>query len=174
VLALNSSPQQLATALRAAAPAKVDDRPALQKMSNKKLLDSVVAFAKHLRTLVAQNEQQEEDNSMHWHDAIPFPTTQPPTEEQKKGFGSSVGANESTSPAALKSVSANLTYKNDFQVDAVNYRDELIRRLGPQGPPNVPGRIPISLSLNGWVAPQSVDATADYLEELAKKLPDQN
>jgi len=67
-----------------------------------------------------------------------------------------------------------LNYKNDFEVDAINYRDELIRRLGPQGPPNVPGPAHIPLSLNGWIAPMSVNATAYYLEELAKKLPNQN
>jgi hypothetical protein len=169
VLATNSSPQQLASALRAATIARIDNRPALQRTSNGKLRKSVLAFCRQLRGFVAENDQQEEQIATQWQSGIHMPTGTP-TEEQKQALNK---AWEQMNQRLLQlSNQFQLGYKNDFEIDALNFRDELIRRLGPQGPPVVPGPGRTPLSLSGWIAPMSVGATADYLEELAKKLPD--
>jgi hypothetical protein len=176
-LSANSDPHQLALALRAALPtARNDERSALQKMSNKALRDSVVTFANQLRAMTARNNQQDEEISNQWQtESISITranaqTGQPQTDEQKHALDQAwqrlIQGEEASSNQYQ------LEYKTNFAADAVSYRDELIRRLGPQGPPDIgPPHIPLSLS--GWITPMSVDATALYLETLAKKLPNQ-
>lgn len=61
-------------------------------------------------------------------------------------------------------------FRRDFLGAALAYRDELIRRLGPQPTPNSSQERP--LALEGWIAPLSVPWTAAYLQRLAYKLPE--
>jgi len=171
-LSANSDPRQVVSALRSVLLTAQNERPALQKMSNKKLRDVVIAFANQLRGLNARYGRQEEASSAQWMQDgsnIRHGATQPKPEQmqaEQQAFQSMIQRDTAISNQFQ------LDYKQSFAVDAVSYRDELIRRLGPQPPPDQNSQIHIPMSLSGWIAPQSVDATAFYLETLAKKLSD--
>jgi len=62
-----------------------------------------------------------------------------------------------------------LDFKEQFLVEGAAYRSELVRRLGPQ-PLNEPGRI-LPSAIDGHINQWSIDATAEYLEWVASKLP---
>jgi hypothetical protein len=62
-----------------------------------------------------------------------------------------------------------LDFREQFLVEGNAYRSELFRRLGPQ-PQQEPGHINPA-ALDGYVDDQTVDATGEYLEWIASKLP---
>jgi hypothetical protein len=61
-------------------------------------------------------------------------------------------------------------FRTQFAGVANNYREELLRRLGPEPIKRETGSRP--LALEGWVTLIGVDETIVYLHRLALKLPD--
>ena len=136
---------------------------ALGKMSNKQLRSRVLEFVARLRDLGTKYNQQEQQSTSQWEAEITklARTDMPANTESFQRM---------TQRSIALSNQFQADYKSLFAADALSYRDELIRRLGPQLPISTGTHVP--LSLDGWIAPMSVDATATYLEILAKKFPD--
>jgi hypothetical protein len=162
-LSTNSNPQTTISALKGILPSIVSmqsGKSALEKMGSKALQTRVIDFANQMRTFVATYH----DTEMRIFDS---------GREQMMATQDEAKRNElwkqQTQRSDALSRQFDLDYKRNFSGAAVAYRDELLRRLGPQ-PPEDPLNRPLALD-EVWVAPTSVEATAIYLEKLARKLP---
>jgi hypothetical protein len=157
----NSDPKQTAGIWRSIFSSATLQRPAIERMSPKELQSTVVSFANQLRTFVADFEAKQRnhiDQQMAAMRAIPR------EDEAKRNQV----WNEQNQIIANMYGQFSLEFKQTYLGNGITYRDELLRRLGPQ--PTETG-INAPLALDGWIAPMSVDATATYLDKLARKLP---
>ena len=165
-LSSNSNSNQTAAILKSLIvgmpQALAPGQTALEKMSNKQLRLQVLGFVPRLHKLAATYKQRETDSS-----------NQERAETAKLGPADRQGLQDSSQRMGQRDLALFDQFRADYEAlfaaDALSYRDELIRRLGPQQPTGI--RIP--LSVDGWISPTSVDATATYLEMLAKKFPEQ-
>ena len=164
----NSGTQTIAKALLQGALSATSSRsngvepPAIERMTNEQLRTKVIGFANALRAACANNMTQEETASAQNVDFRNMSQA-----EKNKAW------QEQTNRLNALMNSFNLLLEQQFVGDSTVYRDELLRRLGPQ--------IPLS-PLSGphtWWMPDGTAAvgywqalaTADYLESLAKRLP---
>ncbi len=157
----NSDPKQTAVMWRGIFSSATLQRPAIERMSSKDLQSRVVSFANQLRTFVADFETKQRnhiDQQMATMRAIP-------REDQAK---QNQVWNEQNQIIANMYGQFSLEFKQNYLGNAITYRDELVRRLGPQ--PVEAGAMGRPLALDGWIAPMSVDATATYLDKVARKL----
>jgi len=155
----NSDPKQTAVIWKGIFSSAVLQRPAIERMSLKELQSRVVSFANQLRTFVADFEVKQRnriDQQMAVMRAIP---------REDDGKRNQIW-NEQNQIIANMYGQFSLDFKQKYLGDAIIYRDELVRRLGPQ-----PTDAKTQSAFDGWIAPISVDATATYLDALARKLP---
>lgn len=164
-LSSNSNPNQTVAILKSLIPEMpqiiAPGQSALEKMSNKQLRSSVLSFVSRLRDSVSKYNRQQQDSMNQYQTEL---AQQPRTDTTNQ-----TAFLQMTQREMALSNQFQTDYKSSFAADASSYRDELIRRLGPQPPRS--GTFNVPLSVDGWIVPMSVDATATYLEELAKKFP---
>lgn len=163
-LSSNSNPQQAIGILKSLIPHSGElARPAIERMSNKDLRGRISAFASQMRNWNAKWEQADEafeQNQQAENMKIPLSDKAAMQQHFLK----------ESQQSAQRSIQFRNEYNNQFAATAITYRDELIRRLGPQ-PIETGMNRPLALD-EGWIERQSVIATANYLEKLANKLPD--
>jgi hypothetical protein len=160
-LSANSDPKQTASILRGLMPIMASGKSALEKISDKQLQIKVLEFVRQMREFgnkFNQQEAQQTQQQMAAMMAIPSSDATRKSDEWTK-------QNQITSRMYDQ---FQFDFKDQFLGVALSYRDELLRRLGPQPPETGIDR---PMALEGWIAPLSVDATATYLEKLARKLP---
>jgi hypothetical protein len=158
----NSDPKQSAAMWKSIFSSAALQRPAIERMSNKELQSKVISYANDLRKFIADFEVKERghiDQQMAAMRAVP-------TEDRSK---QTQIWNEQNQITANMYSQLTLDFKENYLGNAITYRDELLRRLGPQPADTGINR---PLALDGWIAPMSVDATATYLDKLARKLPE--
>jgi len=133
-------------------------------MSNRDLRERVVTFSKQMVEWDAAKAQQERAMS----DKNRNEMTKIPREDRTRlDEVWNRGVQETTQFYSNYS----MEFNRDFAATAAAYRDELLRRLGPQPTPTAPRERSMPLVFTGWVTPMSVPATAIYLQKLAVKLP---
>lgn len=136
--------------------------PAIQRMSNKQLRTKVLDFVNALRQACAEDITAEETQSSANNLPQNFRTL--PRQDQQKIW------RDQNNREIAQMNSFNLKLQQQFVGDSTVYRDELLRRLGPQNPAanNITWWKPSGMIFVGyWQAL----GTADYLEKLAKQLP---
>jgi hypothetical protein len=167
VSAGNSGTQTIAKALLQGAlsatssGSKGVEPPAIEKMTNQQLRTKVIGFVNALRAVCTNNMNQVETVSSN--DDFRNMSQAEKNEAWQKQ------SNQLTNLIN----NFNLLLEQQFVGDSTVYRDELLRRLGPQTPLS-PGSGP-----HTWWEPDGTAAvgywqalaTADYLESLAKRLP---
>jgi hypothetical protein len=159
----NNSPQQTAAILKSILPhIETDGKSALEKMSRKELRSKVLEFANQMRELSGRYFQQEENASLTAQAEMRTVSNDDKTKRDEMW-------NKSIQQSIQRSNQFGLDFKEQYLGSAVSYRDELLRRLGPQPPETGLNR---PMALEGWIAPMSVDATAMFLEKLARNLPE--
>lgn len=137
-------------------------RPAIERMSNKDLQAKVISFATDLRKFVADFNTKQAQHTGQQMAAVEAIPSQDRTKQMQVW-------NEQNQITANMYSQFALEFKQNYFGPAVTYRDELLRRLGPQ--PAETNSLNRPLALDGWVAPLSIDATANYLDKVARKLP---
>ncbi len=159
-LSSNSNSSQTLAALRAVLPTITSGRPAIELMSNKQLRIKVIEFCKQLRELVERHRQQQTQVSTQEQGAMSevMPFDRALTEEERKKANKIWS--DYTQRISDVEIRFQREYEDQFSVSARMYRDELLRRLGPQ-PPEMTHPF-------GWASSE----VAEYLERLARKLPD--
>lgn len=158
----NNSPQQTAAILKSILPhIDAGGKSALEKMSAKDLRSKVIEFSNQLREFTFRNSQQEMDASL----AMQAEMRAIPNDDKSRR---DQAWNKSVQQLLQRSNQFGLDFKEQYLGTAISYTDELIRRLGPQP---VETGLDRPLALEGWIVPTSIDATAVYLEKLARKLP---
>lgn len=161
-ISTNSTPQQMATILRNVLPhIDTSEKSALEKMNAKELQTKVIEFANSMREFSARWLQTEQKSSLDVRNKI---MTIPDDNDPKKMEIWNEGVQQ-TNRIQSQFV---LDFKVQFLGTAISYRDELLRRLGPQLPEK--GMAPPT-ALDGAIFPARIDETATYLENLARKLP---
>jgi arginine exporter protein ArgO len=135
--------------------------PAIQRMTNQQLRAKVLTFVNTLRKECSDYMSQTESIVS----SSRFSSMS--KEEREKAWQESI--NRSTSVMN----NFNLRLQQQYSGDSTIYRDELLRRLGPQSP-----QIPPLSAITWWKMDGSIFVgyyqalgTADYLERLAKQLP---
>jgi hypothetical protein len=157
----NSDPKQTAVIWKGIFSSATLQRPAIERMSPKDLQSRVVSFANQLRTFVTDFELKQRNHITQQMTAM---QAIPREDEAKRNQV----WNEQNQLISNMYGQFSLEFKQNYLGNAITYRDELLRRLGPQ--PAETG-INVPLALDGWIAPMSIDATATYLDKLARKLP---
>lgn len=161
--------ENVAKALRTIAngPSTGIEPPAIQKMTNEQLRDKVLQFAKELRDMAAKFEPEMEQAMEAQRNAVQAATS----DDQRNKIW-----DQGTAQTEKLFQSQNFQIQNCCVVPAIEYRDELYRRLGPPDPQADEKRFPFTFLTESQIAPPVVNAselspTADYLEYLAGKLP---
>ncbi len=139
--------------------------PAIQRMTNKQLKSTVIAFANQMRALRLQLEQEFEEHSMRTQNT---PSVGMSPEQSSQLFRQQVEENERFDNAQSWKISTTIIGP------ATEFRDELLRRIGPLAPSaDIPSL---------WVAggkgqampffnDQELEPSANWLESLARQLP---
>jgi len=158
----NSNPQQTIGLLKGLIqPTRELSRPAIERMSNSDLRGRIREFASQMRNWDAASEETDRKLSDDHLVAM-----------RKAGSDEAARAKEwaqYTQSFTQRDVGYKNEYNNQFVATAISYRDELIRRLGPQP---VEDFLTRPMALEGTVMHRTVVATANYLEKLANKLPE--
>ena len=138
----------------------------IEKMTNKQLQEKVIAFANDMRQFSSDLGKQSDNRTaqlMNQLRAVPATDSLQQERIQKQWQQASMDAY----------LEAERQTSQKYYTLAIMYRDELIRRLGPQSPqPQVPDQLLIWNSPGGTSSTFSLDNTAHYLETLARSLPD--
>jgi hypothetical protein len=147
------------------APNQGLEPPGIQKMTNGQLRARVIEFANQMRKFESDHEQQEEalfDGNQ------ARPITVPTPEESRKIF------QERNTQIIRLDQNFRLEVSRSYLGPATEYKDEMLRRLGPQAPLSEQQRFELfwwpdseSQNISQW----SVKATASDLENLARQLP---
>jgi hypothetical protein len=147
-----------------AAPQGVE-APAIQRMSNGQLRERVIQFANAMRQFDADSEiasEAQATKEMREMAAIP--------KDEKDKQQQAWQASSDRRGAMMHNYT--LQVEQTFVGEATEYRDELLRRLGPQKPLSPTEQTMLfwglpGITVNHW----SVVGTAQYLEGLARILP---
>jgi hypothetical protein len=136
------------------------ERPAIERMTNGDLRGRIRAFVVQMRDWDAAWEETDMRLINDYMEA-----------SRKAGTDEAARAKERAQyrdSSTQRDVGYKNEYNNQFAVTAIMYRDELVRRLGPQP---VEDFLTRPMALEGTVQHRTVVATANYLEKLANKLP---
>jgi len=166
ILAANSDPKQVAAALNGILPKTIASAPtglqppAIERMTNKQLRDQIIDFCGQLRQFVKQQDDRETtaNNSFREQERAAKDQT-----ERQKLFQEEIHSFE------YRHNQMKYDFNSKYKASAIMYRDELIRRLGPQPPASTTGRETAALD-SDFVDTRFLDDTAAYLENLARKL----
>jgi hypothetical protein len=159
----NSDPKQTISILRSMSSPLIDTRSALEKMSNKVLKAKVLEFVGRMSEWSKQMHNAE---SAMWERSM---------NEMRSGTPADKTAQiEMMNKQSNQYMQFSNVFADDFRTQfagaANNYREELLRRIGPEPIKREIGSRP--LALEGWVTTIGVDETIVYMDRLARKLPD--
>jgi hypothetical protein len=157
----NSDPKQTTAMWKGIFSSANLQRPAIERMSSKELQSKIISFANDLRKFVSDFEDRQRNQIEQQMIAIGAI----PREDRAK---LDQVWNQQNQIVANMYSQFSLDFKQVYLGTALMYRDELLRRLGPEPIKRERGSRP--LALEGWVAPIGVDETASYLERLARML----
>jgi len=157
----SNNPQQTAAMLKELLPhIDTSAKSALEKMRPKDLRSKVIEFANQMREWSSRHSQREMNASLALQAEI-FAIPKENESQRQQVWNKSVQQMEQ------RNEQFKLEFKEQYLGTAISYKDELLRRLGPQQPET---GIHQPLALDEWIVPASVEATATYLEKLARKL----
>ena len=136
--------------------------PAIERMTNMQLKTRISAFTKDMRGFSAENEKREEamvDQLMAAQRAVPASDTVKAAQLRQQMARS----------LDQFSVDTAAEVHQRYTVTAGIYKEELIRRLGPQPPTQE--NLFLWYGMGADTSPFALTATADYLDKLASQLP---
>lgn len=144
------------------------NRPAIQEMSPKQLRGKVIEFAQDMRKYAGEFIK---NNAAFFQTREQIIKKDPSmSEEQKK-----VALTEGTNSFYQGHLTAfEIEFRQAYAGSATEYKDELIRRLGPQKPLTPAQQFDLVWPTNtyrGLITPAIVINSADYLDALARQLP---
>jgi hypothetical protein len=162
-LSANSSPQQILSVLKQIRPSGVEP-PAIQRMTHSQLREKVIAFANELRKLNVDQRRDSMSESM----ALQQRLREAPADQRK------VISQDNTNQMLRFNNEQSLFISTNYVGPATEYRDELLRRLGPQEPNEEEVHMYFwymgGAGLNN-LSSNNLAPTAEYLERLARMLP---
>lgn len=157
--------KQMASALSAIsrkASEAQDNRSALERMSNAALRSKVLEFSKTMLEVTAKYDAMGSANT----DAMMTQISRTKDEKERSALFIRMTDTSTRLYNQFK-----LEFGRDYLAQAILYRDEFIRRLGPQPPPR--GEEGPTAFDGTFVNTMSAYGTAVYLQKLAYKLPPQ-
>ncbi len=142
--------------------------PAIQEMSSKQLRTRVIEFAREMRKYAGDFTHSENE---FFQTREQITRRNPALSEAQKKTALTEGTNALYQGhlAALE-----IEFRQSYAGSATEYRDELIRRLGPQKPLTPAQQFDLAWPTNtyrGLFTPATVMNSADYLDSLARQLP---
>ncbi len=138
--------------------------PAIQRMSNDQLRSKVIEFANALRKESSDYVARDSTLPLAFQDPKAWAALSPDQREKVN--------RDNTNRMIADSNAFSSDLEQKYLGDATEYRDELLRRLGPQSPAK--SDLTFWLDGNGGSAIMGLwtaRGTADYLERLARQLP---